>query len=102
MPWFKCNVGDYRATDPKALLQPGIVAVSPANLPAIRQAAAGAGRVVLCHGKLNKALGPAAANIRGGVAIRRHRPLVFWHQCRRLPQASALLRGDTQLIPFGN
>src|SRR5688500_18342065 len=30
----KCNVGDYRATDPKALLQPGVVAVSEANLPA--------------------------------------------------------------------
>ena len=55
----KANVGDYRATDPKMLLAPCIVAVSDANLPAIRQAAAGADLVVLCHGKLNKALAPA-------------------------------------------
>ncbi|CAN5240993.1 DUF1643 domain-containing protein [soil metagenome] len=55
----KANVGDYRATDPRMLLAPGVVASSPANLPAIRAAAAGADKVVLCHGKLNKALAPA-------------------------------------------
>ncbi|MGB3336014.1 MAG: DUF1643 domain-containing protein [Devosia sp.] len=55
----KANVGDYRATDPKMLLAPGVVAVSDENLPAIRKAAAGADFVVLCHGKLNKALAPA-------------------------------------------
>ncbi len=56
---IKANVGDYRATDPKMLLQPGVEASSPANLPVIRTAAAGAERVILCHGKLNKALAPA-------------------------------------------
>lgn len=55
----KANVGDYRATDPKMLLAPGVVASSPENLPTIRAAAGAAGRVVLCHGKLNKALAPA-------------------------------------------
>lgn len=55
----KANVGDYRATHPKMLLEPGVEACSPANLPAIRAQAAGAARVVLCHGKLNKALAPA-------------------------------------------
>lgn len=55
----KANVGDYRATDPKMLLAAGVVASSPANLPAIRAAAAGAAQVILCHGKLNKALAPA-------------------------------------------
>src|SRR5690606_7887541 len=55
----KGNVGDYRATDPKLLLAPGVVAVSAANLPSIRNAAAKADRVVLCHGKLNRALAPA-------------------------------------------
>ncbi len=55
----KANVGDYRATHPKMLLEDGVVASSPANLPAIREQAKGAARVVLCHGKLNKALVPA-------------------------------------------
>ncbi len=59
----KANVGDYRATDPKALLQPGVVAVSEANLPAIRSAAAGAEKVVLCHGRLNKALALAGREL---------------------------------------
>jgi hypothetical protein len=60
---IKCNVGDYRATDPKALLAPGIEAVSPANLPAVLQAARGAEKVVLAHGKLGKALAPAAREL---------------------------------------
>ena len=52
----KANVGDYRATHPKMLLESGVEASSPVNLATIRQAAAGAARVVLCHGKLNRAL----------------------------------------------
>ena len=55
----KANVGDYRATHPKMLLAPGVVASSPTNLPSIREQAAGAARIILCHGKLNKALAPA-------------------------------------------
>ena len=59
----KGNVGDYRATDPKMLLAPGVVAVSPANLPSLRAAASHADKVVLCHGKLNKALAPAGREL---------------------------------------
>lgn len=55
----KANVGDYRATHPKMLLEDGVIVSSPANLPAIREQAKGAARVILCHGKLNKALVPA-------------------------------------------
>ncbi|MFA9269617.1 MAG: DUF1643 domain-containing protein, partial [Baekduiaceae bacterium] len=55
----KANVGDYRATDPKMLLAPDVQAASPENLPAIRAVAAKADKVVLCHGKLNRALVPA-------------------------------------------
>ena len=55
----KANVGDYRATDPRMLLVPGVVPVSEQNLPSIRQAAKNAALVILCHGKLNKALAPS-------------------------------------------
>lgn len=59
----KCNIGDYRATDPKALLVPGVNVCTPENVQMIRQEARKAAKVIVCHGKLNKPLAAAAAVI---------------------------------------
>ena len=96
----KCNVGDYRATDPKMLIQPGVAAVSTANIPTIRRAAAGAGRVVLCHGKLNRALAPAGREI---VAALQEDGVALWcfgTNADGSPKHPLYLRADTPLTPF--
>jgi len=54
--YAKMNVADYRATDPKALVAPGVVARSPVNLPMIRERAADAAVVVMACGLLPRPL----------------------------------------------
>lgn len=97
----KANVGDYRATDPKMLLQPGVVAASEANLPTIRRAAAGADKVVLCHGKLNRALAQAGHDIVAALQSDGVRLWCFGTNADGSPKHPLYLRMDTPLIKFG-
>ena len=94
----KANVGDYRATDPKMLLAPGVLASSPENLPAIRVAAAGADRVVLCHGKLNKALAPAGKAVVDALKADGVELWCFGTNGDGSPKHPLYLRGDTPLV----
>ncbi|MCS6760700.1 MAG: DUF1643 domain-containing protein [Candidatus Devosia symbiotica] len=96
----KANVGDYRATNPKMLLEPGVAAVSPDNLPAIRQAASKAALVVLCHGKLNKALAPAGKALIEALRADGTRLWCFGTNADDSPKHPLYLRADTPLRPF--
>jgi hypothetical protein len=96
----KCNVGDYRATDPKMLLAEGVEAVSLANLPAILGVAKGAGRVVLCHGKLNKALAPAGRELVAALQDENIELWCFGKNADGSPKHPLYLRSDTQFVRF--
>ena len=96
----KANVGDYRATDPKMLLAPGVEAVSPDNLPTIRQVAADAALVVLCHGKLNKALAPAGRALVAALQADGTDLWCFGTNADGSPKHPLYLRADTPLRRF--
>lgn len=96
----KANVGDYRATDPKMLLAPGVVAVSEQNLPTIRAAAAAASLVIMCHGKLNKALAPAGKALVDALTDDGIPLWCFGTNADGSPKHPLYLRADTPLVRF--
>lgn len=98
--FVKTNVGDYRATSPKALSEPGVVACSPANLPLILAEAATADRVIVCFGKVPKPLVPAAAALLDALRTAGVPLWCFGTNADGSPKHPLYLRSDTPLIQY--
>jgi hypothetical protein len=98
--FVKMNVGDYRATSPKTLSEPGVVACSSANLPLIMEEAALADRVIVCFGKVPKPLVPAANTLIHALRAAGVPLWSFGTNGDGSPKHPLYLRSDTPLVAY--
>lgn len=59
----KCNIADYRATKPSLFKDASIVPSTDRNLEVILATAAGAAKIIICHGNLSKPLRPLGESV---------------------------------------
>lgn len=98
--YWKCNVSDYRATNPKALLAPGLVLQSEGNRDLILRAARDAKMVVCAWGAVNRALEPLASAL---LADLRRQGVETWCLGRTAaghPRHPLYVAGRTEFTPF--
>jgi len=98
--FVKVNIGDYRATRPQDLTSDGVVACSPDNLPVILDEAKSADRVVMCFGKVNRALKDAAEKTVAALTARGVDLWCFGLNSDGSPKHPLYLRADTPIVRF--
>lgn len=98
--YVKCNIADYRATFPRDLLEPGVTPSSQLNLPTILEEAVRADRVVLCHGKLNRALEAIGRDVVKALRSQNVQMMCFGKNGDGSPKHPLYLRSDAPLVDF--
>lgn len=98
--YVKCNVADYRATFPRDLLADNVVPSSPVNLPTILREASAADLVVICHGKLNRALEPIGYSVINALRSAGITMFCFGKNADNSPKHPLYLRNDTPLVDY--
>jgi hypothetical protein len=96
----KCNVMDFRATQPKALLQPGIIPRSEINLSVIVEQARSAHLVILAFGSLHKKLSHYGADVVAALEAENIQPMCLGITANGSPKHPLYLRKDSERVPF--
>lgn len=98
--YLKVNVLDYRATHPKDLLGPGVVANSAANHPTIMRLATISEAVVMAHGNLHARFVPWADNLTHELIGDGHRLLCLGQNKNGSPKHPLYLAAETALREY--
>jgi hypothetical protein len=96
----KCNVMDFRATQPKALLQPGVAPRSEINLPTIVEQARDARIVILAFGSLHKKLSRYGIDVVAALEAENIHSMCLGVTANGSPRHPLYLRKDAERIPF--
>ncbi|MGY3690193.1 hypothetical protein ACVIGA_000273 [Bradyrhizobium sp. USDA 3240] len=94
------NVCDYRATEPAALLKPGVAPRSKGNLPLIRDTAKQAARIVCAWGNLHRNLVHFAVDAEDALLRDGHEMWCLGLNKGGTPKHPLYVRGYTPLIRF--
>lgn len=97
----KCNVMDYRATQPKALLEQGVLPRSEINLATIIEQARSARLVILAFGSLHKKLSLYGSDTVDALKLAGIEPMCLGLTANGSPRHPLYLRKDAAPVRFG-
>lgn len=98
--YLKANVLDYRATKPRQLLAPGVVANSADNHATILRLATMSEAVVMAHGNLPPVFADLADRLTAQLMAGGHRLLCLGQNKNGSPKHPLYLSDDTPLLPY--
>ncbi len=98
--FVKCNVMDYRATNPSGLRKPGVIPCSEINLDAIAEFAARADKIICAWGLLHPSLQQHADRTEELLRSQGRELWCFGLNADGSPRHPLYLRGDTPIIRF--
>lgn len=98
--YVKCNIADYRATEPRKLLAPGLRLRSGQNRQTVLDCAKTAALVICCWGAVNRALAPIAEETLFDLHAAGIDCFCFGLTASGMPKHPLYLAKDTPLVPF--